>query len=66
MEGYWNLGKKIREDRLTQEFAKGNKTFVQDLARNLEISDRTIYYALQTFDKFPNLNKIPDQTYLFF
>lgn len=47
VEGYWKLGERIREDKLAQEHAKGNKTFVQDLARNLETSDRTLYYALQ-------------------
>lgn len=60
VEGYWNLGKRIREDKLAQEHAKGNKTFVQDLARNLNIADRTIYYALQAYDKYPEIGKIPE------
>src|SRR3990167_6875241 len=60
VEGYWNLGKRIREDKLAQEFAKGNKTFVQDLGRNLGTSSSTIYYALQAYDKFPDINKLPE------
>src|SRR3990172_1317111 len=59
VEGYWNLGKRIREDNLAQEYSKGNKTFVQDLARNLSISERTIYYSLQAFDHFPDIGKMP-------
>ena len=60
VEGYWKLGERIREDKLAQEFAKGNKTFVQDLARNLGQSERTLYYALQAYDKYPKLDKIPE------
>lgn len=60
VEGYWNLGKRIREDNLAQEYAKGNKTFVQDLGRNLNISDSTIYYSLQAYDRYPNLDQIPE------
>jgi|SRR3990172_2029204 len=60
VEGYWNLGKRIREDNLAQEYSKGNKTFVQDLARNLSISERTIYYSLQAFDHFPDIGKMPE------
>lgn len=71
VEGYWHLGKRIREDILAQEYAKGNKTFVQDLARNLRqkdsdtqqfggVSERTLYYAIQFFDKYPRLDKVPE------
>jgi len=60
VEGYWKLGERIREDKMAQEHAKGNKTFVQDLARNLETSDRTLYYALQAYDKYPNLEDMPE------
>ena len=34
VEGYWSLGKRLREDEQVKEFSKGSKTFVQDLARN--------------------------------
>lgn len=60
VEGYWKLGERVREDKIAQEHAKGNKSFVQDLARNLKISDRTLYYSLQAYDKFPALDKIPE------
>lgn len=60
VEGYHKLGERIREDKLAQEFAKGNKGFVQDLARNISISERTVYYAIQFYDKYPSLDKVPE------
>jgi len=60
VEGYHVLGKRMRKDNNVTEFAKGSKTFVQDLARNLNTSDRTIYYALQAFDKYPDIQKLPE------
>jgi len=60
VEGYWNLGKRIREDENIKEHAKGSKTFVQGLARNINTSDRTIYYALQAYDKYTDIQTIPE------
>lgn len=60
VEGYWELGKRLREDKKVQEHSKGNKTFVQDLGQNLGISSSTIYYALQAYDKYPKLDRIPE------
>ncbi len=60
VEGNWHLGQRIREDKVAQEYAKGNKSFVQDLARNIHTSERTLYYALQLFDTYPNINKLPE------
>ena len=33
---------------------------MQDLAQNLGISERTLYYSLKAYKKFPDLGKIPD------
>ena len=60
VEGYWLLGQRIREDKLAQEHAKGNKTFVQGLGQNIRVSTSTIYYALQAYDKYPSLDNIPE------
>ncbi|MDI6788328.1 MAG: MT-A70 family methyltransferase [Planctomycetota bacterium] len=60
VKGYHQLGERIREDNNVKEYAKGSKTFVQDLARNLNISDRTLYYSLQLYDKYPKLDKLPE------
>ncbi len=60
VEGNWQLGQRIRNDSKFQEYAKGNKSSVQDLARNIGTSERTVYYALQLFDKYPDINKLPE------
>ena len=60
VEGYWNLGKRIREDLNFQEYSKGNKSSVQDLARNLKQSERTLYYAIQCFDTYPDIQQLPE------
>lgn len=60
VEGYWNLGERIRTDQQFQEYAKGNHSSFQDLGRNLGISTSTIYYSLQFFDKYPDISKVPE------
>jgi len=61
VEGYWNLGKRISEENKNFERAKiYGKKIVQDLAKSLSISERTIHYSLQAYDKFPDLDKIPE------
>jgi len=60
VEGYWNLGKTIREDKNIKWHAKGSESFLQDLADNLKISIRTLHYSLQAYDKFPKLDTIPE------
>jgi len=54
------LGQRIRQDVAFQEFAKGNKSSMQDLANNLGISITTLYYSLQFFDKYPQLDTVPE------
>jgi site-specific DNA-methyltransferase (adenine-specific) len=60
VQGYWELGQRIREDKLAQEYSKGNKTFVTDLSRNIKVGYRDIYRALQLYDKYPDINNIPE------
>jgi len=60
VEGNWELGKRIREDENFQKYAKNNHSSLQDLANNLNQSERTLYYALQLFDKYPSLEKLPE------
>ena len=53
IEGYWEVGQTIRQ------FKKGQVTeLLQDLALDLGKSERTLWYAVQFYDKFPNLNMI--------
>ena len=54
VEGYWKLGKELR----------GNKDFntklLQGLAVDIGTSERTLWYAIQAYDKFPELESIPE------
>jgi len=60
VEGYWILGKTIREYMIREEYAKGNEAFLDRLAGNLKsISKRTLYRAVQFFDAYPVLNDVP-------
>ena len=55
VEGYWNVGQLIRN------FRKGNVTeLLQDLALDLGKSERTLWYAVQFFDKYPKLDTVPE------
>lgn len=60
VEGYHQLGERIATDINYQEYAKGNKASVQGLAQNLNISERTLYYAIQFYTKYPQLDTIPE------
>jgi N6-adenosine-specific RNA methylase IME4 len=61
VEGYWLLGQRIREDVELKKWEQNKAGRVlQDLAKDLSISERTIYYALQAFDKYPVLDKVPE------
>jgi ParB family chromosome partitioning protein len=57
VEGNWELGRRIREDMNWQKWGNND---LQGLANAIGQSERTIYYALAIFDKFPDLNKIPE------
>jgi len=60
IEGYHQLGERLLTDASYQRHAKGNKSSVQDLAQNIGTSERTIYYAMQFYEKFPRLDLLPD------
>lgn len=56
VEGYWNVGKLIREE-LPQ---KGITKALQALGVDVGVSDTTLWYALQFYDKYPDLNTVPE------
>ena len=60
VEGYHQLGMRIRNDLNFTEYAKGNGKALQDLAIKIKTSERTVYYALQFYDKYPSLDKVPE------
>jgi hypothetical protein len=60
IEAYWELGKLLRENKNVKEHSKGNQKFLQDLAKDINISERTLYYTLQVFDKYPEIDRLPE------
>lgn len=58
--GYHALGKRIATDDSFQKHSKGNKVACKGLARNLSMSERTLYYAIQFYQKYPSLDALPE------
>lgn len=54
IEGYHKVG-----ERIVQDEGK-SPDLVQRVADDLKKSKRSIYYAVQFFKKFPNLNRLPE------
>jgi N6-adenosine-specific RNA methylase IME4 len=60
VEGYWNLGKRIRDDL---NWSKGQQNSLynsQDLAKSIGLSERTLNYACATYDKYPDIQTLPE------
>lgn len=56
IEGYWNIGKLLRE-----EF--GNKDLTKTLtalSADVNLSERTLWRALACYDKYPDIQQIPE------
>lgn len=60
VEGYHTLGMRIVSDGHFEKYAKGNESFLTDLSRNLGLSYRTLYRAVEFARKFPNLEALPE------
>lgn len=56
VEGYWLLGKRLRQDSDKEPITK----LLQRVAVSLGKSSRTLWDAVQAYDKYPNLNDIPE------
>lgn len=56
VEGYHALGERIRQD--------ASKTPITELTARLAVdlnkSERTLWYAVQFFDKYPRLDEVPE------
>jgi hypothetical protein len=54
VQGYHSLGKRIVTDSEYIKWEQGKAGGVlQDLAKAIEISERSLYYAIQFYKKFP-------------
>ena len=61
VEGYWNLGKLIRDEKHLKKWAqKEAGAVLQGLAKDLGIPMRTLHYALKSYDKYPKTSQIPE------
>lgn len=61
VEGYHALGQRILDDHDKWERNKLNgMAFLQGLAKQIQISARTVYYAVQFARKFPELALLPE------
>lgn len=56
VEGYWNIGKLIREQFTGDDLTKQ----LQGLGVATGVSSTTLWYSLQTFDKYPRLDTLPE------
>ena len=56
VEGYWQLGQRIRADADKKPITK----LLQDLAVSTNQAQRTLWYAVQAFDKYPDIDKLPE------
>ena len=56
VEGYWNVGERIRKE-LPQ---KGITKALQDLGVDIGVSSTTLWYAVQFYDQYPKLDKVPE------
>ena len=60
VEMYWHLGERINTDNdMTRELIYGKK-ILQGLAKSLAMSVRTLYYAIQFYNKYPDMDALPE------
>ena len=60
VEGYHQLGERIvTENNLDRESTYGKKIF-QGLGKSLRLSKSTLYYAVQFYEKYPDLSLVPE------
>lgn len=60
IDGYHQLGERIVTDDNYQKWAKGNGASLSGLADNIGISERTLYRAIQFYEKYPDTDKLPE------
>jgi len=60
LEGYHQLGARLLLDTDFQKYAKGNNGFLATVAKTIKVSPRTLYYAMQFYQKYPDINTLPD------
>jgi len=60
IQGYHQLGERIAtENNLDRKEVYG-KNILSDLSKSIGISERTLYRAIQFYEKYPDLNTVPE------
>lgn len=60
VEGYHTLGERIVTETNFDRQAAYGKKIAQGLAQSLGVSERTVNYAIQFYEKYPSLDTIPE------
>lgn len=61
VEGYHALGERIVTDTEYKKWEQGKAGGVlQDLAKDLRVALRTVYYAIKFYELYPRLDKVPE------
>lgn len=60
VEGYHQLGERIVTDEQFQKYAKGSYSSLTRVSKNLRLSYRTLYRAIQFYEKYPDLSLVPE------
>lgn len=55
VEGKHKIGESVVTNPLYKKFGKGTGTFVTDLASDIGISERDLYYCINFYLKFPDM-----------
>jgi hypothetical protein len=59
IEGYHAMGKRIANETQLVWNARGNGQTLNDLSKSIEMSERRIYSAIQFYNKYPDINTLP-------
>jgi len=60
VEGYWSLGKRVREQTNFKKEDIYGKKILSGLSKSIGISLRSVYRAIQIYDKYSKLDDIPE------
>jgi len=60
VEGYHQLGERIVTENNLDRKEIYSKNILQGLAKSIGMSERTLYYAIQFYEKYPKLDTVPE------
>ena len=54
------MGKRIRDDQGVNKWSSSSKDVLAGLQEAIGLSESTLYRAIQTYDKYPKINELPE------